>query len=171
MAKYTEQEKLEAVLRCIDESMSYRHSAHILGCDPKLVEQWVKMYQLHGTEGLSESHKRFPGEFKIYVVEYMRRNQLSQMDASVLFGIPNRASVGNWARIYDEKGPEGLCRGYPGRMKEKMNSRKNTGLDKKTEEEYLAEIQRLRMENAYLKKLQALVQERIDRENGKRPKR
>ncbi len=131
MAKYTEQEKLEAVLRRVDENMSYRHSAHILGCDPKLVEQWVKMYQLHGTEGLSESHKRFSGEFKIYVVEYMHRNQLSQMDASVLFGIPNRASVGNWARIYDEKGPEGLCRGYPGRMKEKMNSRKNTGLDKK----------------------------------------
>ncbi len=45
----------------------------------KLVEQWVKMYQLHGTEGLSEFHKRFSGEFKIYVVEYMRRNHLKHV--------------------------------------------------------------------------------------------
>ena len=42
-------------------------------------------------------------------------------------------------------------------------------LEKETEEDLIAEVQRLRMENEYLKKLQALVQERIARENGKEP--
>ena len=42
-------------------------------------------------------------------------------------------------------------------------------LSKETEEDLIAEVQRLRMENEYLKKLQALVQERIARENGKEP--
>ncbi len=54
MVKYTEQEKLEAVLMkvCLTDTVPI-----FLGCDSKLVEQWVKMYQLHGTEGLSELHR------------------------------------------------------------------------------------------------------------------
>ena len=52
-----------------------------------------------------------------------------------------------------------------------MNSDKPTKkkLSKETEEDLIAEVQRLRMENEYLKKLNALVQERIARENGKEP--
>ena len=42
-------------------------------------------------------------------------------------------------------------------------------INQQTEEDLIAEVQRLRMENEYLKKLQALVQERIARENGKEP--
>lgn len=37
---------------------------------------------------------------------------------------------------------------------------------KKVEEDLIAENQRLRMENEYLKKLDALVRERIQRESG-----
>ena len=38
----------------------------------------------------------------------------------------------------------------------------------KENEDLIAEVQRLRMENEYLKKLNALVQERIKRENKKK---
>ena len=163
-------QKLEAVLRCVDEDMFYRHSAHIPGCEPKLVEQWVKLYQIQGKKALQSSHKHFSEELKLYAVEYMYENQLSQMETAVLFGIPNRASVGNRARIYNEKGPQGLCKNRPSgisSMKQKNESREQP--DKKTEAEYLAEIQHLRMENTYLKKLQALVQERTAQESGKKP--
>ena len=44
----------------------------------------------------------------------------------------------------------------------------DTTLSKETEEDLIAENQRLRMENEYLKKLNALVQERIKRENKKK---
>ena len=41
-------------------------------------------------------------------------------------------------------------------------------LDEETEKDLIAEVQQLRMENEYLKKLNALVQERIKRENKKK---
>ena len=46
-----------------------------------------------------------------------------------------------------------------------MSSKKNK---KNVNEDLLEEVQRLRMENEYLKKLNALVQERIKRENKKK---
>jgi len=45
---------------------------------------------------------------------------------------------------------------------------KKRKLDKQVEEDLIAENQRLRMENEYLKKLNALVQERIKQENKKK---
>ena len=45
---------------------------------------------------------------------------------------------------------------------------KKKKLEKNVEEDLIDEVQRLRMENEYLKKLNALVQERIKRENKKK---
>ena len=100
----------------------------------------------------------------------MHNNHLSLSQTAVYFGIPSDATVGKWERIYYEEGPQGLYRDNRGR-KSKMSSDKpaKKKLSKETEEDLIAEIQRLRMENDYLKKLQALVQERIARENGNEP--
>ena len=46
--------------------------------------------------------------------------------------------------------------------------RKNKDLEKKSKEELMEEIEQLRMENAYLKKLQALVQERTKPKHTKK---
>ena len=70
----------------------------------------------------------------------------------------------NWERIYLEEGPEGL---YIERR-----GRKSTGRPKKlkpeAEEDLIAEVQRLRAENAYLKKLRALVLEEERRGKGRK---
>ena len=50
-------------------------------------------------------------------------------------------------------------------MKLKEDKKK---LNKNIEQDLIAENQRLRMENEYLKKLNALVQERINQENKKK---
>ena len=104
-------------------------------------------------------NKRYTPEFKMMVVETMHKEGLSHREAERQFGLPDKRAA-NWERIYLQEGKEGF---YVERR-----GRKSTGsppkLEKKVEEDLIAEVQRLRAENAYLKKLNALVTERVRQE-------
>ena len=74
--------------------------------------------------------------------------------------------VKKWERIYLEEGAEGLMKERRGRACGTRIGRPPK-LDKKVEEDLIAENQRLRMEIEYLKKLDALVQKRLQEEKKK----
>ena len=98
-------------------------------------------------------NKRYTGEFKQMVVESMLRDKLSYKETARRFEIPCAKRVADWERVYLTEGAEGLYierRGSKGRPAK---------FPKEVEEDLLNEVQRLRAENAYLKKLQALVLE------------
>ncbi len=65
-----------------------------------------------------------------------------------------------WHRYYLEEGVQGLEKERRGRSKriDGVNKGRPPKIDKKVEEDLIAENQRLRMENEYLKKLEALIQ-------------
>ena len=79
-------------------------------------------------------------------------------------------TVKRWERIFLEEGAEGLMKERRGKACSASGTRKGRPpkLDKKVEEDLIAENQRLRMEIEYLKKLDALVQKRIQEEEKKR---
>lgn len=112
----------------------------------------------------SGMNKKYTGEFKQMVVETMRKELLSYQETARRFEVRSDTQVKNWERIYLEEGPEGL---YIERR-----GRKSTGRPKKlkpeVEENLIAEVQRLRAENAYLKKLRALVLEEERRGKGRK---
>ena len=169
MSKYSYEEKLEAVLRVIDDGMSVSDSAKILGTGHEHVRRWVMRYEQFGPEGLLLKHGSYDGDFKVSVVEYMHEYHLSISQTAVKFGIPTDNTVGRWERIYYEEGPAALFRENRGRSRKMKPKKPKKMKNIQQEEDLIAEVQRLRMENEYLKKLQALVQERIARENGKEP--
>ena len=106
-----------------------------------------------------QPNKKYMPEFKIKVVETMQNEKLSYKEAAREFDIPHGdTTIAKWERIYLEEGAEGL---YIERR-----GRKSTGRPPKIkkEEDLIAEVQRLRAENAYLKKLNALVAERVRQE-------
>lgn len=109
--------------------------------------------------------KTYSGEFKQEVVETMRRDHLSYRDAARQFGITGKDMVANWERIYLEEGIVGLSRKQRARVSSPKMDRKPK-LEKKVEEDLIAENQRLRAEVDYLKKLNALVAERVRREKN-----
>lgn len=99
----------------------------------------------------------YTGEFKQKVVEDMKENGLNQSETARKYSV-GRTQVQQWERIYLEKGPEALYTENRGRAPKSVNSEKDINLNKSTETDLIAEIRRLRMENDYLKKLNALIQ-------------
>ena len=100
-------------------------------------------------------NKRYTGEFKQMVVETMMREKLSYKEAARQFEVSCDTVVADWERIYLAEGPEGLYIERRGRG----STGRPTKFPREVEEDLLKEVQRLRAENAYLKKLQALVLE------------
>ena len=107
----------------------------------------------------------------------MREQHLSYREAVRKYGLGNvqfggaRAMLQRWERIYLEEGAEGLMKERRGRGNPLSGKKRGRPpkLDKKVEEDLIAENQRLRMEIEYLKKLSALVLAE-ERKSGKRQK-
>lgn len=169
MSKHSYEERLAAVNLVIQEELSFCEASRISGITRKLIQRWVSRYKQFGPEGLLLKHGTYDGAFKVSVVEYMHDNHLSLFQTAVKFGIPTESTVSKWERIYYEEGPQGLYEDHRGRKSQMSSDKPKKKMNQQTEEDLIAEVQRLRMENEYLKKLQALVQERIARENGKEP--
>ena len=110
-------------------------------------------------------NKRYTPEFKRMVVETIEKENLSIRAAMQEFGINDHKIIERWERIYLEEGPEGLAIERRGRS---SKGRPPKQLPKQVEENLLAEVQRLRAENDYLKNLQALVLEDERRQRRKR---
>ena len=110
-------------------------------------------------------NKRYTPEFKRMVVETIEKENLSIRAAMQEFGINDHKIIERWECIYLEEGPEGLAIERRGRS---SKGRPPKQLPKQVEEDLLAEVQRLRAENDYLKNLQALVLEDERRRHKKR---
>lgn len=122
--------------------------------------------------------KKYSAEFKIGVIMDMREHHMGYRETARKYWGVSRGedlnymnNVIRWERRYLEEGAEGLMKERRGRACSTGGTRKGrpSKLDKKVEEDLIAENQRLRMEIEYLKKLSALVLAE-ERENGKKQK-
>jgi len=120
--------------------------------------------------------KNYSPEFKIRVIMDMREHRLGYRETVRKYWDTNQGqeenyknTVKRWERIFLEEGTEGLMKERRGRACKASGSNKGRPpkLDKKVEEDLIAENQRLRMEIEYLKKLSALVLA-DEQKNGKR---
>lgn len=158
---YSTELKLEIVQRYLKGDIGLKTLAEQYHVNKGDIQKWKAAYVEHGVEGLCKTHGTYTGDFKVAVVEYMHITGASMRQTAAHFNIPSMKSVSDWERIYYEEGKEALFEERRGRAS-KMGT-KHPRKNKKTiqeNEDLLAEVQRLRMENEYLKKLNALVQER-----------
>ena len=120
-------------------------------------------------------NKNYSPEFKIRVIMDMREHRLGYRETARKYKltVSSEASAANmvqrWERIFLEEGAEGLMKERRGKACKASGSNKGRPpkLDRKVEEDLIAENQRLRMEIEYLKKLSALVLAE-EQKNGKK---
>ena len=125
---------------------------------------------------MSKKQRKYSSEFKICVIMDMREHHLGYRETVRKYWDVSQGQEENyknivkrWERIFLEEGAEGLMKERRG--KSNMSSRRGRPpkLNKKVEEDLIAENQRLRMEIEYLKKLSALVLAE-EQKNGKKQK-
>ena len=170
MNKITFEEKLKIVKENQEGyGLIYLSKKH--GISKDTIRSWVDSYKILGEEGLKKSIKdnSYSGEFKLSVLEYRQINGLSYQETAEHFKIKHPSTIACWQRQYKEKGFEGLC-GKRGRPKTIGDS--NMTKDKMNEltPSEREELIKLRQENLYLrarleyeKKLEALVQKRLQK--------
>ena len=167
-SKYNYEQQLKAVLSVVEDYRSIQSVALKIGASKQGVRRWVALYKQFGKDGLTIKNSKYSLEFKLSVIRYMEKYKLSYFKTAVIFGIPCDSVLQKWKRKYDEQGE--LCFIQKNLCRNKYMSFKKTKINEKTKEELVEELYHLQVENAYLKKLQALVQERVSRGNGKKPK-
>lgn len=161
--KYTEQFKHTVVGDYLAGHDGFKAVARRHGmANRSLVERWVAAYRLHGDAGLRQKRSRYGADFKLSVLRHMWENGLSITQTAAKFDIRRYSTVSDWECAYREGGIDALTP-LPTKRLKKMTIPTTkpealAGEDKRSREELMAELEYLRMENAYLKKVRALVQ-------------
>ena len=168
--KYSDEFKLALVQEYLDgKNGGFATLANKYGVNRAHLRRWVQAYKANGIDGLTKVIRTYDGATKIHIVEYMHQNSLSLQQTAALFGVQSPPTVAKWERIYYEEGKEALLEERRGRKHMSIQKPKETKKKNINEnEDLLAELQRLRMENEYLKKLNALIQEREKSEQKKK---
>src|SRR5471032_3173668 len=177
MSKYTTQFKLSAITTFLERGKGFRHVANQFQMDPTLLRRWVEAYRLHGEASLKRSGKHHSPMFKLSVLQHMRRESLSLRRVAALFNLGNSSLVGRWQQQYYSDAIEALAPGEEGlntaMPKPPTKPRKTATAftdEERAHKALLDELQYLRMENAYLKKLGELGEAVMRRENEAKKK-
>lgn len=157
MSKHTEEFKLSVIQYYLSGQGGRDYTAKKFNIVPALVRSWLAIYHRHGATGL-KSGRKFAGQFKCEVVEHRQIHQLSYSETARYFGLPF-SYVAAWDKIYQHKGKQALLSSKQGPTKMSPKTTVSKPDKEKSQAELLEEVEYLRTEVAYLKKLQALIQE------------
>ena len=131
----------------------------------KTLERWIKQFNHNGINGLAILGKKrnYSPEFKLNVVQAVKNGQFSAESACLYFGIANSATVSQWLQAFEKQGINGLIPKPKGRSTMKPKYPKMPPKPKTEEERLRYRILELEAENAILKKLQELNQQKMQK--------
>jgi transposase len=175
MKKYTEQFKTGLVEQYLTGEAGFTTVSKQHGVPRSLLRRWVAFFRHHGAVGLRAKSAIYDRDFKLSVLRHMWENDISFSQVSAKFDIRDQCAVSKWQRLYDADGPTALGVDPPANV-ERMSSpvprvkKPDPSIPdgEKSKEDLLAELNWMRMEVAYLKKLDALVQAKRTAQRSKR---
>jgi transposase len=175
MSKYTAQFKQKVIKYYLSGSAGYRLTGERYGVGVSAVRQWVAAYRHHGLASTKAKYSVYTADFKMSVLQHMARHGLSYGETAAQFDIRNRGAIAMWERAYNLGGLAALTNRKRGRrpaMDKKPTLLVTTHQEAGVKPSYAQleeELAYLRMENAYLKKLDALIlKEKQEAQQAKR---
>jgi transposase len=164
MSKHSTQFKLKVVQDYL-KGGGYVRVANLYGINTTDARKWVIAYQHHGLSSLDQrDYQHYTLDFKMKVLTLMSAHGLSPRQAAAHFNIASPSTILVWQRLYNEGGITALEPKPKGRPSMPKRHEIAALLAKPaaelTPEELLLKLHYLEVENAYLKKLQALAQQK-----------
>lgn len=177
MNRYSKQFKLSAINAFLERGSGFRYVAEQFQMDPTLLRRWVEAYQIHGAVSLQRRPRHFTPDFKLSVLQRLWSDQLSFRQAAVIFNLGNSTQVGIWQDQYYSGGFEALASGRKGayiampKPPAKPPESAPVNDEDLSHAELLVKLRKLQVENAVLKKLKELREEKKRQEQAAKKKR
>lgn len=169
MSKYSRELKLTIARQYLHGTASSRQLSSEYSISSRQIRYWVQVYSIHGTNSfLPSSHSSSAGK-KLQALNLMWTSGWSLSHTSAVLNLSSPGILSSWLKKYNEAGLEGLENRPIGRPLMKSQSKATPKPDDEmTLEELKEELAYLRAENAVLKKLEELKQQKRRQTKKKR---
>ncbi len=184
--KLSLEDKIEIVRLCEKDGLGYGLIARRYNVRDSLIKSIIYRYKIHGYKSLKHPpmQQKYLAEFKYSIIKQVYEGK-SKTSLAAEYNLPSAGTIVAWMHKFEELGYNGLISKRKGRPKKNMNPEKEektnivnssplTDQERKEFEELKRQYDILKkekelsdMENEFLKKLDALVQERLKRERKK----
>lgn len=154
MSKYDIKLKIKVIKEYEKNDISQSELSKKYKIPQTTISNRIKWYIDNGIKGVSKKvkNKIYTSNFKLFVLQYRKTNNLTFRETAVKFDITNDSIIVNWQRKYDEYGLDGLNSKTEGR---KPKMKKSIPIEQKRkknlQESEREELLRLREENLLLK--------------------
>lgn len=159
MTKYNEEFKLKLVQEYLAGPLGYKRLArkYEMSIYGQIV-RWVRVFQAFGKAGLRDRQKNkvYSVQSKLNVLHFMKQTGASYQDSAIEFEMHNPTLIVKWKQTFLAERAEGLRKkGRPPMAKHPKKKPAKADRTMSREEQLERENELLRLEVAYLKKLEA----------------
>ena len=170
--KVTKEKKIE-IIKLLNAGMAYTKIAKLYNINKSTVNDLKRAYREHGDSALEvkNRHITYTADFKLQIVKRIKEGH-GMRDVALKYNLRHSMII-QWVQKYDNFGYNGLKIDQRGRPKMKKNDNVSSkSVNNLTPKEKVKQLEKenelLKMENEYLKKLDALVQTRLKQQKKKK---
>lgn len=163
--KFSKSFKLKAINLILQEGFSLSEISKLIKVDTGQLHTWLTRYKYHGDKAFSDYRrptKPYSSEFKLQVIQEVKQG-MPLREAVCKYNLSSCTCLSSWIKQYNTYGIKGLY-SKPSKKTMKKPKRPPEDINKLTLEQKLKlqeeELAALRAENAYLKKLDALMKQK-----------
>ncbi len=168
MSKYSRELKCIIAKQCLGGASS-RDLAKQYSISSRQIRYWAQVFAIHGTDSFLPTKHAATAQTKRKALNLMWTNEWSLTHTSAVLNLSSPGILSVWLKRFNELGIKGLKIRHKGSPSMKQQPQRTTKPDNEmTLEELREELVYLRTENAVLKKLEELEQEKNRRTKKKR---